>query len=90
MIAPPQVQAHNFAKAIRTDIGSTLVLLPVGGGPKGKDRHRRDLPMRKNAKERLNCNAVNSESGLQVERICAFCSTVMVNVPLWHGPLNRR
>jgi hypothetical protein len=28
MIAPPQVQAHNLANAIRTDIGSTLVLLP--------------------------------------------------------------
>jgi len=27
MMAPPQVQAHNFAKAIRTDIGSSLVLL---------------------------------------------------------------
>jgi hypothetical protein len=26
MIAPPQVQAHNLANAIRTDIGSTLVL----------------------------------------------------------------
>ncbi|MDR7154881.1 hypothetical protein J2W40_001699 [Sphingobium xenophagum] len=26
MIAPPQVQAHNLANAIRTDIGSTLLL----------------------------------------------------------------
>ncbi|MFD1107298.1 hypothetical protein [Sphingobium olei] len=28
MIAPPQVQAHNLASAIRTDIGSTLFCLP--------------------------------------------------------------
>ena len=28
MIAPPQVQAHNLANAIRTDIGSTLFLFP--------------------------------------------------------------
>ncbi|WP_293980254.1 hypothetical protein [Sphingobium sp.] len=91
MIAPPQVQAHNFAKAIRTDIGSTLVLLPLSNRHvKSEAITDRDLPMRKNAKESVNCNAVNSESTVEVERFRRFCSSDMVNVPLWHGAVGRR
>jgi hypothetical protein len=32
MIAPPQVQAHNFARAIRTDIIYTLFCLIASHG----------------------------------------------------------
>jgi hypothetical protein len=59
MTAPPQVQAHNFAKAILTDISRTLLsglggsgqLLPSIRGPTGL------LPT--HAKDWFKCKGVN-------------------------------
>jgi hypothetical protein len=85
MIAPPHVQAHNLASAIRTDIGSTLFCLPPKVlAPDWSRLGLREFPLRTNAKETVNCNLVNSESVAEVERITRLCSIDMVNVPLWH------
>lgn len=43
-----------------------------------------ELPMRKNAKESVNCNGVNPEYDGQVEGNPAFFPREMVNVPLWN------
>ena len=40
--------------------------------------------MRKNAKESVNCNAVNPECDIQVEGNPTFFQREMVNVPLWN------
>ncbi|MCI4589924.1 hypothetical protein MOK15_07445 [Sphingobium sp. BYY-5] len=85
MIAPPQVQAHNLANAIRTDIGSTLILLPLIQPSMDEDGGYRELPMRMNAKERVNRNVVNPDSIPQVEANPASSSMDMVNVPLWNA-----
>lgn len=44
--APPQVQAHNFANAIRTDIGPTLVLLCLNAAADFSGRNTRWLSCR--------------------------------------------
>ena len=61
MIAPPQVQAHNLAKAIRTDIGIHSCLVAHRSG---SERVR--LPFHKSAEEKVNRKVVNSESCRQV------------------------
>jgi len=55
--APPQVQAHSLAKAMRTDIVPTL---PVAGVRSSQDRqqlHARQCA--KSAKQIVKCNAIN-------------------------------
>ncbi|WP_143075053.1 hypothetical protein [Sphingobium sp. AP50] len=66
MIAPPQVQAHNLANAIRTDIGSTLILVyPWAAAGLWPDAVE-ELPVRNNAKQTVNRKSVNPDSAFQV------------------------
>jgi hypothetical protein len=63
MIAPPQVQAHNLANAIRTDI--VIHSCSSSSFCSGHvSRHHRPgsfLPAHNNAKEQININAVNPD-----------------------------
>jgi hypothetical protein len=60
MIAPPQVQAHNFARAIRTDIAFSLsdlgaILRPSAALP----RPGQHPDMQGKPEQSVNLNAVN-------------------------------
>jgi hypothetical protein len=50
MMAPPHVAAHNFAKAIRTDIGFTLFILSGCFASYCRRNGNQTFPITKNAK----------------------------------------
>jgi hypothetical protein len=60
MIAPPQVQAHNFARAIRTDIVFSLSDLGPVPGPMERNHQPGQRPdMQCKPEQSVNLNAVN-------------------------------
>ncbi|WP_197051913.1 hypothetical protein [Sphingomonas sp. 35-24ZXX] len=75
MIAPPQVQAHNFAKAIRTDI--VFSLSDLGDclrRPIPKPRSGQHPDMQGKPEQSVNLNGVNLDLTIRATKICAFAA----------------
>jgi len=71
MIAPPQVQAHSFAKAIRTDIVFSLSDLGPFRGPWSKNQGRGQRPdMQCKPEQSVNLNGVNLDLTSCATKIC--------------------
>jgi hypothetical protein len=78
MIAPPQVQAQSFARAIRTDITTTFLLKqqPVGPSVRSNaicDDRRPDV--------QKCCNPVNLDFALSFVSLPQELESEVVNVP---------
>ena len=86
MIAPPQVQAHNLANAIRTDIGSTLLLCYRANAFTGKSREQADgySLSATTQNKALTAMALTLISSLKSSGNAFFLRSEMVNVPLWN------
>src|SRR3546814_15276387 len=85
MIAPPQAQAHNLAKAIRTDIFDTLFVL------RGDQVPHVTHPISSSAEEPINRNGINRDSAEQLNELAVQLLRKMVNVTFWSvmEPLHR-
>jgi hypothetical protein len=88
MIAPPQVQAHNFAKAIRTDI--VFSLSDQGGclrpsAPKPRSGQHPDMQCK--PEQTVNLNAVNLDLTTCATKNCACLRGRTPAVPIWNHNL---
>lgn len=83
--APPQVHAHNFAKAILTDISTTFVLRASGRRDQGDDPHRPARCAVGDAKEWLKRKRVNHESAANQ----AFAAPILQLCPRWKQAVRR-
>src|SRR3546814_16779649 len=63
MIAPPQAQAHNLDKAIRTDIFDTLFVL------RGDQVPPVTQPISSSADETINRNGINRDSATKLKEL---------------------
>jgi hypothetical protein len=85
MIAPPQVQAHNFAKAIRTDIVFSLSDLgdclrqPIPKPGSGQYPDMQGKP-----EQSVNLNGVNLDLTICATKICGFACPWTPPVPIWN------
>jgi hypothetical protein len=83
--APPAVQAHNLARAIRTDMGDPLLLILTPSSSAGEPAMTKELfPSTKKTKESCYFNAVNPEYDREAMEKADIKPTSMVNVPKWN------
>jgi hypothetical protein len=90
MIAPPQVQAHNFAKAIRTDIVFSLSDLGAIPGLMVSNHEPGQHPdMQGKPEQSVNLNGVNLDLTMCATKICTPACRWGVAVPIWNRKTGR-